>query len=349
VGEKLGNLAAVAAFVGAADELGAKGANITVFGPTDKAFDAFAKYMGLKSAADLLKPQYIPLLRYVLAHHLTFAPVKSAQLKDGAKLDVMSDSQVAVSLKGGAASVGGAKVTKADVATKDGGVLHVVDGVIVPANVFPDIAAAVKVHPEWSTFAAAATALAPEVFKTVADPATSGTILVPDNKAMDKFLEQTNSTLASIKASKNATREALGVVSYHLVPGLGIDLPSLSEGRVLRTALVVDKRPATIVVGRRTSADGKKAVELVGDLSTAYLFDAAEVYAGADVLYTIDDVLVPEMRMGQVGVSTMDVLKARGFTTFAKMIEKLEVSFFFFLVVRRRRRRRRRRGTSKKK
>jgi hypothetical protein len=187
--------------------------------------------------------------------------------------------------------------------------------------------AAIAANPEWREFAKLASVLPPEVFKTVTDPLSTGTVFVPDNRAVSKFLQETNNTVDSIKADKNKTRDATAIISYHMVPGIGIDLPSLTDGRVLRTSLVVDKMPANIIVDRKKSADGKEAVELVGDLSSAFLYNRDETYAGADVLYTIDDVLVPELRGASVvGMSVMDVLRKQGFTTFVKMIERLQVS-----------------------
>lgn len=325
VAEKLGTFSAIAQFVGAGDELKQKGATVTVFAPTDAALDAFAVSMGFKKASDLLKPQFIPMLRYVLANHITFKPFKAADLKEGQKIDVMSDRQLTVTKKDGAVFLDGAKVGNADVTTQDG-TLHVVDSVIKPPNVYKDVKAAFAANPDWSLFAKAVGTFAPEVFKAAADPSTAGTIFVPDNKAMTKFLEQTNSTLDSIKANKNLTREALATLSYHIVPGLAIDAPSLTDERVLSTALVVDKKPRRVIVERRTSADGKEAIKLVGDLGDAYLFkDKSEVYAGAETLFTVDDVLVPSLEGGAAGTSVMDVLKAQGLTDFAKMLELLKV------------------------
>jgi uncharacterized surface protein with fasciclin (FAS1) repeats len=324
VAEKLGTFAAVAAFVGAADELAQKGAAVTVFAPTDKALDKFAVDMGYKKAADLLKPQFIPLLRYVLANHITFKPIKGGELKDGMKIDVMSDRALTVTKKDGAFFLDGAKVGKADVVTKDG-TLHVVDSVIRPPNVYKDMKAAFAANPDWKLFGQAVSAVAPEVFKAAADPSTAGTVFVPDNKAIEKFLQQTNSTLDDIKANKNKTREALATLTYHIIPGLAIDEPSLTDHRVLQTALIVDKKPRRLIVERKSSSDGKEAIKLVGDLGSAYLFDRPEVYAGAETLYTIDDVLVPSLEGGSMGTSVMDVLKAQGLTGFAKLLEHLKV------------------------
>jgi transforming growth factor-beta-induced protein len=326
IAEKLGNLAAIAEFVGAADELKAAGAKVTVFAPTDAAFDKFAVSLGYKKAADLLKPQFIPLLRYVLANHITFAPVKSGELKDGQKIPVMSDRTLTVGLKGGAATVGGAKVAKADVLTKDG-TLHVLDSVIVPPNVFKDIADAVEANPTWSSFGTMVSDFSPELKKAALDKETAGTVFIPNNKAIAEFLEQSNNTLASVKANKTLSRDALAVLAYHVVPGLAIDDPSLADGRVLKTALVIDKKARNLIVERQASADGKTAVKIVGDLGSAYLFGEGETYAGATTLYPVDGVLVPALgdKAKALSASVMDVLKAEGLTSFAKALEALKV------------------------
>lgn len=327
VAEKLANFAAIAEFVGAADELRQKGADVTIFAPTDAAIDAFAVSMGYKKAADLLKPQFIPMLRYVLANHITFKPIRSAELKDGLKVAVMSDRELDVKkdAKTGGFTIGGAKIGKADVPTKDG-VLHVVDSVIRPPNVYKDLKAALADKPEWSSFAELLNDLGPELANAAIKPETAGTIFVPDNKAFDKFLQQINVTVDAVKTDKQAAREALAVLSYHTVPGLAIDGPSLTDGRVLTTGLVIDKKPARIIVERRESADGKTATKLVGDLATAYIFDKEhEVFAGAEALYTIDDVLVPALGNATMSAPVMDVLRAQGLNHFANALEALHV------------------------
>lgn len=332
VDEKLATTAAVAAFVGASDELAQKGAAVTVFAPTDAAWDAFAVRMGYKKASDLLKPQFVPMLRYVLANHITFAPVNSTDLKPGGTVDVMSDRKlkVAASKDGKSLTLDGqATVSKADVLTKDG-TLHVVDKVIVPPNVYKDIKEAFQSNKDWSEFAAFVKELAPEVYEAASDPSTAGTVFVPDNKAITDFLKQSNSTLASVQANKNATREALALLTYHIVPGLAVDAPSLTDGRVLNTALVVDKKPKRLIVERRTSADGKEAIKIVGDLADAYVYsNRPEVYAGAETLFPVDDVLVPAVSP-DFSNNVMDVLKEQGLNGFALGLEKLDVDDEFY-------------------
>jgi len=329
IAEKLGTLAAVAEFVGAADELKAAGAKVTVFAPTDAAFDAVAVALGYEKAGDLLKPQLIPLLRYVLANHIAFSRVVAADLKEGAKVPVMSANELTVSLKGGA-SIGGAKVTKADVLTKDGA-LHVVDRVIVPPRVHKDLADALKANPTWSTFGALVSEFAPALKKAAFDKQTAGTIFVPNNKAFTDFLAEGGLTLAAIKANKTLARDATAILAYHVVPGLAIDMPALTDGRVLTTSLVQDKKAQKLIVEIQGMAGGNKKalplIKIVGDLGSAYVFDKGETYAGATVLYPVDDVLVPAL--GEAGkaltTNVLDVLQAQGLTSFATALKALKV------------------------
>lgn len=325
VAMKLANFAAVAEFVGAADELKQAGATVTIFAPTDAALDAFAVSMGYKKAADLLKPQLIPMLRYVLANHITFEPKAAGELKNGTKIAVMSDRELPVAVKDGSVTVGGAKVQKDDVLTKDG-VLHVVDSVIRPPNVYMDILDAIKANPNWSGFGSLVADFAPEMKKAAIDKETAGTVFIPDNRAIEEFLQQTNNTIASLKANKTLTRDALAILTYHVVPGLAIDDPSLTDGRMLTTALVVDKKPRKLIVERLESANNKTAVKVIGDLGSAYLFGDGEVYAGATTVYPIDNVLVPALGDGAKDLSSnvMDVLEAQGLTLFAAALRALK-------------------------
>ena len=55
----------------------------------------------------------------------------SGDLKDGQMVKTVNGKELPVKIDGGKVSIGGANVTKADIATSNG-VIHVIDTVIVP-------------------------------------------------------------------------------------------------------------------------------------------------------------------------------------------------------------------------
>ena len=127
--------------------------NITLFAPTDDAFQALPP----SQLAQLLAPKNAPLLQKVLTYHLVNLKVDSSKIK-GAKGPVTTVESGAVVIDG---SAGVLKVNDADIIQADvmatNGVIHVIDKVLVPSDV--------------SLPAAIATAAAPA---QAAEPATGG-------------------------------------------------------------------------------------------------------------------------------------------------------------------------------
>lgn len=98
----------------------------TLFAPTDM---AFAK-LGKATLDDLKKPQNRAKLMEILTSHATTNVIKAADMKTG-EISMMSQKKIPVKVEGGKVNVGGATVTAADVMATNG-VVHVIDGVIVP-------------------------------------------------------------------------------------------------------------------------------------------------------------------------------------------------------------------------
>jgi len=118
-------LAAAVKAAGLVETLQGKGP-FTVFAPTDAAFAA------IQSEVDkLLKPENKSKLSKILTYHVVSGKVKAADLKDGQELITVEGSKLKVSVKDGKVTVGGVKVTSADIAASNG-VIHVIDSVLLP-------------------------------------------------------------------------------------------------------------------------------------------------------------------------------------------------------------------------
>ena len=101
----------------------------TLFAPTNEAFGKLPKDV----LTALLEPQNAGALKKVLLHHVVAAPVtawKAAGLKSA---DVLDGGSVSIERDGLNLLVGGSAVVDADLLRGDG-VVHVVDAVIVPAD-----------------------------------------------------------------------------------------------------------------------------------------------------------------------------------------------------------------------
>jgi uncharacterized surface protein with fasciclin (FAS1) repeats len=121
-------LLAAAKAAGLADAL-ANSPSLTVFAPTDAAFDALPK----GTVESLLKPENKDKLKAILTYHVLTSRVLAKDVPttptgvptlNGAKLQVVRD--------GDHVRVGDAEVVTADVLA-DNGVIHVIDKVLIPA------------------------------------------------------------------------------------------------------------------------------------------------------------------------------------------------------------------------
>jgi len=129
-------------------------ANITLFAPTDAAFNALPP----DQLAKLMSQDGLPALQHIILYHVVGAPVDSSKIK-GAKGPVPTIAGQPLQIDGSNASdllVNNADIIEADVHSSNGGVLNAIDKVLVP----PD-----------SPFAAA---LAPASAATPAPPAAVG-------------------------------------------------------------------------------------------------------------------------------------------------------------------------------
>ena len=81
----------------------------------------------------LLKPEQKAALTGILTYHVVSGAVKSGDLKDGQKVKTLQGQELLVSIKDGKVMINGANVTAADL-TATNGVVHVLDGVLTPAN-----------------------------------------------------------------------------------------------------------------------------------------------------------------------------------------------------------------------
>jgi len=120
-------LAAAVQAAGLVETLQGKGP-FTVFAPTDEAFAA------IQSEVDkLLKPESKAKLSKILTYHVVSGKTKAADLKDGQELTTVEGSKLKVTVKDGKVTVGGAKVTAADIEASNG-VIHVIDKVLLPQD-----------------------------------------------------------------------------------------------------------------------------------------------------------------------------------------------------------------------
>jgi uncharacterized surface protein with fasciclin (FAS1) repeats len=100
----------------------------TVFAPTD---DAFAK-IPTNTIASWLED--IPKLKKILTYHVLFGDVRTDNLVELKSAETVEGGIVGIEHSADGFKVNDAKVLKTDILT-DNGVIHVIDGVLIPALV----------------------------------------------------------------------------------------------------------------------------------------------------------------------------------------------------------------------
>ena len=101
----------------------------TVFAPTDEAFAKLPE----GTVESLLKPENKDKLVAILTYHVVPGKVMAADVVklDGKKVKTVQGSEAGIEVDGDTVKVAGAKVLKTDIQTSNG-VIHVIDGVILP-------------------------------------------------------------------------------------------------------------------------------------------------------------------------------------------------------------------------
>lgn len=250
--------------------------DITVFAPTNDAFDALDK----KVLNCLLEPVGLPTLSDVLKYHVVPTKADAADLKNNESLATLDGKQNltvmladgTVTVEGGASS---ANVTTPDIMAKNG-VVHEIDAVLLPGNfIAPDcgsgsIADTAVGNADLSTLVEA---LAAADLVATFNGTDVFTVFAPTN---DAFAAVPNETLSCLLEPKNV--DALKqVLTYHVVAAY--DLASD----------ITDGLKVTTLEGEQLTFSIEKKNVMV-DNATVVIPD---VYATNGVVHVIDEVLIP--------------------------------------------------------
>ncbi len=296
VATEAGNFTTLLAAATAADLVGPLTADseLTVFAPTDEAFAAALEALDL-SADELLASD---ALADILTYHIVAGEVKSDVVVtlDGQEVETLNGDSVTVSVDGSSVKVNDANVVAVDVDASNG-VIHVIDSVLLPA----DVAAALGAGGEDAMEDDAMEDDAMEdVPATVVDIATSSddfSILVEAVLAADlagtlsgegpfTVFAPTNDAFAAALDALELTKEELlaspdlaGILTYHVVP-------------------------AKVLAADAIAADGTEVPTVNGDTIEVSVVDgsvmvdgatvtATDLIAGNGVVHVIDAVILP--------------------------------------------------------
>ncbi len=178
---------------------------VTIFAPTNDAFAA----LPAEQVEALLKPEARDTLRAILAYHVAAGTLSSSEVLGRRSIETLNGQSVSIGAAG-AATIGEAGLVAADVPF-DGGLVHVIDGVLLPE--LRPITTIASETDDLSTLVTAVTAagladqLGPENGPwTVFAPVNSAFAALPDG-AVEALLRPEN------------RQQLVGVLALHVVPG----------------------------------------------------------------------------------------------------------------------------------
>ena len=256
---------------------------LTVFAPTNDAFDAVAAAIGLADGPALVDALPAEALAKILTYHVVAGDNPSSSLSAGTlpTLYTFEDNPATLDLSlTGGVILTDALLTTATVTTPDidasNGVIHVIDKVLVPPGVLTIVQMA-QLNPAFSTLV---TAVVEADLAATLSGTGPFTVFAPTNDAFAAALAELNLTAEELLASPDLA----AILTYHVVGG---------DVRAADVVALVSGGPATVttVQGDAFSV-GTDLVITDGRSRTANLV-ATDVVASNGVIHVIDAVILP--------------------------------------------------------
>ena len=261
---------------GLVDALNDRNASLTVFAPTNAAFEAFLAANNFTSLNDVP----VDLLRTVLLYHVlpteeTSSKLTSTYYNTLAEYGAGEPLTLYVNTSGGVKINAAVDVTAADEEVANG-VIHTVNAVIAPANVVTFATA----DPTFSNLVAALTRTDLTAdFVSILSGDGPFTVFAPTNAAFEALLASNAdwNTLADIPV---ATLET--VLKYHVVAGANV-----------RAAGITSDAPVTTFEGSTFSINLSGSAPVINAGSNTATIIATDVQGTNGVVHAIDTVLLP--------------------------------------------------------
>ena len=234
---------------------------LTVFAPTD---EAFAK-LPPGTVEALLKPENKAKLAAILTYHVVPGKVMAADVVKLKSAKTLMGQEAVIVTEGGV-MIGGAKVTKTDIATSNG-VIHVIDSVLMPKDI-------VQVADGAGSFKTLVAALKAAGLVDTLKGDGPFTVFAPTDEA---FAKLPKGTLEDLLKPENKAK-LTAILTYHVVAGnvKAADVVKLTSAKTVQGGQV------TIAVnGKTVSVDSSKVV-------------ATDIAALNGTIHVIDTVMMPK-------------------------------------------------------
>jgi uncharacterized surface protein with fasciclin (FAS1) repeats len=107
--------------------------NYTVFAPTNAAFDTLAGALGAANGPALIEAVDVETLTAILSYHVTRGDRNSTSVVSAGSLRMLDGNFAQVSVRSDGAYIENAKIVATDIRARNG-IVHVIDGVILPPS-----------------------------------------------------------------------------------------------------------------------------------------------------------------------------------------------------------------------
>ena len=276
--QNLNALVAAATKAGLATTLSAPTANLTVFAPTDAAFNALAVRLGFADANALVTALPASALANILTYHVLPSKKTAADLTAGGATQATlynfagSATTLALNTSSGV-RITDAVLTQAGVSTANvaatNGIVHVIDKVLVPPGVLTVVQMA-QANPAFSTLVAAVGSADLVGTLSAAGPFT---VFAPNNDAFSAIA----TTVAALTPTQLST-----VLTYHVL-----------GSQVLSTQIPFGT-PVTTVSGQNITINSSP-LGITDTTATPAPITATDIRASNGVIHVVSKVLIPTL------------------------------------------------------
>jgi transforming growth factor-beta-induced protein len=251
-------------------------ATLTVFAPTDAAFEALAVALDTDIAGLLA----LPNLTDILLYHVLGVTVVSGDLSNGITpqpLNAANTIKMTVT-SGGNVFANQAQVTTADL-TASNGVVHVTNGVLLPNLTVVDLA----INNNFTILTTAV--IQQELVPALSNPFGTFTVFAPTDAAFANLLDALDITAAELLEFENLT----DILLYHV---LGVEVPSSAVTNGLLATPLNDENTIkmTVTSGGDVFANHAQVV-------------LADVNADNGVVHAIDAVILPVITVVDIAIN----------------------------------------------
>jgi uncharacterized surface protein with fasciclin (FAS1) repeats len=249
---------------------------LTVFAPTNDAFTAALTALNLTAGQLLASPD----LDNILLYHVLGAEVVSGSLTNGQIATPLNPANtLKVTLDGTNVFINQAQVTAANLQA-DNGVVHVLNGVVLPAQTVADVALGSTNH---TTLVAAV--VEARLLPALTNPFSQLTVFAPTNAAFTAALTALNITAAQLLASPDLDN----ILLYHVL-GAEVVSGSLTNGQIAT--------PLNTANTLKVTLDGTNVFINQAQVT------AANLQADNGVVHVLNAVVLPAQTVADVAIGS---------------------------------------------